>query len=64
MGSNEVEILSGLSEGELVWYTEEMTIFDFFAGMSGGGMGGNTGGQRPSGSGNMPSGGQRPDGRD
>lgn len=64
MGSNEVEILSGLSEGELVWYTEEMTIFDFFAGMSGGGMGGNTGGQRPSGSGNMPSGGQRPGGRD
>ena len=63
MGSNEVEILSGLSEGELVWYTEEMTIFDFFAGMSGG-MGGNTGGQRPSGSGNMPSGGQRPGGRD
>lgn len=64
MGSNEVEILSGLSEGELVWYTEEMTIFDFFAGMSGGGMGGNTGGQRPSGSGNVPSGGQRPGGRD
>ena len=68
MGSNEVEILSGLSEGELVWYTEELNIFDFFAGMSGGGMGGNTGGQRPSGSGNMPSGGdfggQRPGGRD
>lgn len=68
MGSNEVEILSGLSEGELVWYTEELNIFDFFAGMSGGGMGGNTGGQRPSGGGNMPSGGdfggQRPGGRD
>ena len=72
MGSNEVEILSGLSEGDTVWYTEEMTVFDFFAGMSGG----NTGGQRPSGgmpsggmpSGGMPSGGdfggQRPGGRD
>lgn len=61
MGSNEVEILSGLSEGDVVWYTEELTIFDFFAGMSGGG--GNTGVQRPSGG--MPSGnggGQRPGG--
>lgn len=75
MGSNEVEILSGLSEGELVWYTEEMTIFDFFAGMSGGrasgdimpggdfgGMpSGDRGGDRSSGG---DFGGQRPGGRD
>ena len=52
MGSDEVEILSGLSEGDTVWYREELDIFDFFAGMSGGGM--------PSGG--MPSGGSRPGG--
>jgi len=66
LGSDEVEILSGLSEGDTVWYREELDIFDFFAGMSGGGMpsggmpsGGGSGGGRPSGSGNsggMPSG--------
>ena len=56
MGSTQVEILSGLSEGDTVWYTEEMTIFDFFGGMGGmSGMGGNSGGGMPSG--NMPSGG-------
>lgn len=59
MGSNEVEILSGLSQGDIVWYTEEMTIFDFFAGMSGGG------GNMPSGGmSGMPSGGERPSGGD
>ena len=52
LGSDEVEILSGLSEGDTVWYREELDIFDFFAGMSGGGM--------PSGG--MPSGGSRPGG--
>jgi len=65
MGSNEAEILSGLEEGMTVWYTKELSIFDFFAnaaGMSGmGGMGGN-GGSRPSG---MPGGnsGGRPGGQ-
>lgn len=75
MGSNEVEILSGLSEGDTVWYTEEMTVFDFFGGMSGGraagdimpggdfgGMpSGDRGGDRSSGG---DFGGQRPGGRD
>lgn len=76
MGSNEVEILSGLSEGDVVWYTEELTIFDFFTGMSGNGASGNItpggdfGGGMPSGDrgGNRPSGGdfggQRPGGRE
>ena len=36
MGSNEAEILSGLSQGDTVWYVEEMTIFDFFNNMAGG----------------------------
>jgi len=64
MGSDEVEILSGLTEGDTVWYRKELDIFDFFAGMSGGSMpGGSTPGSgRPSGSGGsrpsgMPSGG-------
>lgn len=57
LGSDQVEILSGLSEGDTVWYREELDIFDFFAGMSGGGM---SGGGMPSGG--MPSGGSRPGG--
>ena len=54
MGSDEVEILSGLTEGDTVWYREELDIFDFFAGMSGGSM---PSGGRPSGNGGRPSGG-------
>ena len=54
MGSDEVEILSGLTEGTTVWYREELDIFDFFAGMSGGGM---PSGGRPSGNGGRPTGG-------
>lgn len=54
MGSNDVEILSGLTEGETVWYIREFNIFDFFSNM--GGMGGpSSGGNRPSGGG-MPGG--------
>jgi len=61
MGDNEVEILSGLEEGDVVWYKEELTIADFFgmAGMSG------MAGSRPSGNaGSRPSGnaGSRPGG--
>ena len=60
-GSSEVEILSGLNPGQTVYYTKELTIFDFFAnaGMPMGGMSGGTsggmGGTRPGGS-------QRPQG--
>ena len=54
MGSDQVEILSGLKEGDTVWYREELDIFDFFTGMSGGGMPSGGNGGRPSG---MPSGG-------
>ena len=73
IGSTQVEILSGLSVGDTVWYTEELTIFDFFPGMGGssgvmpvedGRPSGDYGGQRPSGG--MPSGdfgGQRPGGK-
>ena len=70
MGSTQVEIISGLSEGDTVWYKEEMTIFDFFSNMSGMGgtssagpampSGGSSGGQRPGGG--MPSGGGMPGG--
>ena len=68
IGSDQVEILSGLTEGDTVWYREELDIFDFFSGMTGGGMpsgmpsgGGNgSGGGRPSGGGNGSSG--RPSG--
>lgn len=46
-----VEILSGLNEGDTVWYTEQENAFSFFGGMSGmGGMGGMSG---MSGMGNM-----------
>lgn len=63
-GSTEVEILSGLEPGMTVYYTKELTIFDFFAssGMPMGGSGGMgampSGGQR----GNGGSGGERPQG--
>lgn len=56
-GSSEVEILSGLQPGDTVYYTKQLTIFDFFAnaGMPmGGGNGGSTGsrsGGNPPGSG-------------
>ena len=59
IGSDQVEILSGLSEGDTVWYTEEFNIFDFFGGDMGGGDMGGFGGGMPSG---MPSGGGRPSG--
>lgn len=62
IGSDQVEILSGLTEGDTVWYREELDIFDFFSGMTGGGMpSGGNGSGRPSGSGNG-SGGGRPSG--
>ncbi len=63
-GSTEVEILSGLEPGMTVYYTKELTIFDFFA-SSGMPMGGSGGiGAMPSGSqrGNGGSGGERPQG--
>lgn len=63
-GSTEVEILSGLEPGMTVYYTKELTIFDFFAssGMPMGGSGGM--GAMPSGRqrGNGGSGGERPQG--
>ena len=76
IGSDQVEILSGLTEGDTVWYREELDIFDFFSGMTGSGMpsGGGmpsdgNGGGRPSGGGSgmpdfggMPSGGGMPGG--
>ena len=64
-GSSEVEILSGLKPGDTVYYTKELTIADFFAGMSGMPMGGSGGmGSMPGGSqrGNGGSGGERPQG--
>ena len=74
---NYVEIKSGLSEGDTVYYTESQSVFDMFGGMgnmgfgsnSGGGSGGGmpsgdfSGGDRPSGGGDMPSGGGMPGGR-
>ena len=60
IGSDQVEILSGLSAGDTVWYTEEFNIFDFFGGgMGGSGFGGSGGGMpsgMPSGGSGMPSG--------
>lgn len=64
-GSSEVEILSGLKPGDTVYYTKELTIADFFAGMSGMPMGGSGGmGAMPGGSqrGTGGSGGERPQG--
>lgn len=57
MGSSQVEILSGLSQGDTVWYTEELTVSDFFSGMGGMGSGGDFGDMGSGGSGGMPSGG-------
>lgn len=64
---NYAEILSGLQEGDTVYYTKQENIFTYFANMMGGGMGGGmpsggmpmggTGGRGPSGmGGGMPSG--------
>ena len=53
-----VEITSGLKEGDTVYYTEAITMFDVFTAMSGMGMGGNRGssgnGGGMSGGGQMP----------
>ena len=59
-GSSEVEILSGLNPGQTVYYTKELTIFDFFAnaGMPMGGMSGENSGM----GGSRPGGSQRPQG--
>ena len=63
-GSSEVEILSGLNPGQTVYYTKELTIFDFFAnaGMPMGGMSSGTGSGGMGGSGTRPGGSQRPQG--
>ncbi len=57
---NEVEVLSGLREGDTVWYTERKEIFSFYnmmtGGMGGGMPGGNMGGQRPGMGSGMPGG--------
>lgn len=54
--SNYVEIKSGLSEGDMVYYTESVSVRDMFGGMGfGGGMPGGNGGGMPSGGG-MPGG--------
>ena len=50
--SNYVEIKSGLSEGDMVYYTESVSVRDMFGGMGfGGGMPGGNGGGMPSGGG-------------
>lgn len=67
---NYVEIVSGLSVGDTVYYTEAEDFFSMFAGMGMGGMSGGMGGNRggsgmPSGgmpSGGFPGGGQMPSG--
>lgn len=46
VGDDYVEITSGLKEGDTVYYTESITMYDMFSAMSGmgmGGMGGNRG---------------------
>jgi len=56
--STYVEIKSGLSEGDTVYYTEEESSFSGFGGMPGGDMSDFGGGEMPSfGGGEMPSGG-------
>ncbi|MBQ8833531.1 MAG: HlyD family efflux transporter periplasmic adaptor subunit [Oscillospiraceae bacterium] len=52
-----VEIKSGLSEGDTVYYTEPQSILDMFGNMGGRGFGNMTGGS----TGGMPSGGNIPD---
>ena len=60
--SNYVEIKSGLSEGDVVYYTESQT-FDFGGIVFGGMPGGDFGGDMPDMSGGgMPSGGGAPSG--
>lgn len=58
---NYVEIKSGLSEGDTVYYTETISIFDMFSNMAGmggmSGMSGMNGGNSGGNSGGMPSGG-------
>ena len=61
-GSTEVEILSGLKPGDTVYYTKELTIADFFAGMSGMPMGGSGGMGSMPGSSQRGTGGERPQG--
>ena len=61
----QVEILSGLKEGDVIYYTEApQNVFEMFAAMGGMGGMGNMGGSQPSGNmgGGMP-GGQMPGGR-
>ena len=52
---NYAEILSGLQEGDTIYYTKQENIFTYFANMMGGGMGSGMGGGMPSGG--MPMGG-------
>ena len=52
---NHAEILSGLQEGDTVYYTKQENIFTYFSNMMGGGMGSGMGGGMPSGG--MPMGG-------
>ena len=60
---NYVEILSGLREGDVVYYTEQEDIFSFFMGMGGMSGFGGSGGGMPSGMPNMGGGGSgRPSG--
>ena len=68
--NNYVEIKSGLSVGDTVYYTEKQTFSNMFGNMGFGGGNRPSGGNMPSGSGNqmpsfgnqMPSGGSRPSG--
>ena len=52
---NHAEILSGLQEGDTIYYTKQENIFTYFSNMMGGGMGSGMGGGMPSGG--MPMGG-------
>ena len=52
---NYAEILSGLQEGDTIYYTKQENIFTYFSNMMGGGMGSGMGGGMPSGG--MPMGG-------
>ena len=51
-----VEITTGLSLGETVYYTEATTLYDVFSAMSSMGMGGNAGGRNQMPQGGMPQG--------
>ena len=52
---NYADILSGLQEGDTIYYTKQENIFTYFSNMMGGGMGSGMGGGMPSGG--MPMGG-------